>query len=410
MVKRAFDWENGAELKQHTEHKLKVLQEHFGQYLCVRCPGIPQQTRFRLAIVDGFAGAGRYKDGEPGSPVVFVETLNRLSNEINMARAANGMAPLTFECHLILNDADWCVTEMLKETLAPVLAAAREQAPNLNIEVKYPNKKFECAYPDIRQFLRNRKFGNVLFNLDQCGDTTVHMDTLKDILRSFSPSGEVFLTFAIEPLLAFLQKSNPQALQKRLCHLGINATNLAPLDSMLSTKEWLGTAENIVFDAFQNCARFVSPFAINNPEGWRYWLMHFSNVPRARQVYNDILHDNASHQTHFGRSGLKMFAFDPDEDRELYLFEQSDRKSTANELAEDIPKLVEQSGDTMSINQFYERAYNFTPAHSKDIKNAMFGNPDLEVLTRKGKARRKAHTIKDGDTLRSKRQKSFHIF
>lgn len=136
MAKSEYDWENGAELKEHTARKLKVLREYFEQYLRVRCR-MPQQTRFKLVIVDGFAGGGRYRNGEPGSPIVFVETLVQLSNGISIFRAAQGMAPLEFGCRLIVNDVKPSVIELLKANLAPVLAAAREQAPNLVIEVEY---------------------------------------------------------------------------------------------------------------------------------------------------------------------------------------------------------------------------------------------------------------------------------
>src|SRR3546814_15689587 len=82
----------------------------------------------------------------------------------------------------------------------------------------------------------------------------------------------------------------------------------------MSRNDWLGTAENIVFDAFRLCAPYVSTFSINNPGGWRYWLIHFANAYRARQVYNNILHDNASLQAHFGSSGLNMLSYDPRHD------------------------------------------------------------------------------------------------
>lgn len=410
MTKSDYDWKNGAVLKDHTACKLKVLREYFEEYLRVRCR-LPQQTRFKLCIVDGFAGGGRYKNGEPGSPIVFLETLIQLSNEINVDRAAQGMGPLEIGCLLVLNDSDPSVVALLKENLAPLLVAANEEAPHLVVEVQYRSQKFEDAYPEIRQTLLNGRFRNVLFNLDQCGDKMVGMETLGDILRTFQTSGEIFLTFMIKSLLTFLQKSNPNALQTRLSHLGITSNNLAPLDGMLSKNEWLGTAEKIVFDAFQDCAPFVSTFSLNNPEGWQYWLIHFSNVPRARQVYNDVLHDNASHQAHFGRSGLSlnMFAYDPDQMGKMYMFEERDRANAVNELAEDIPRLVEDFGDAMLVGDFYNSAYNLTPSHSEDIKSGMFLNPDLEVLTPSGNVRRKSHTIGTGDTLRIKRQKSFHI-
>jgi three-Cys-motif partner protein len=42
------------------------------RYLAVRCQ-FPAQTKFRLAIVEGFAGGGRYKCGTAGSPLIFIE-------------------------------------------------------------------------------------------------------------------------------------------------------------------------------------------------------------------------------------------------------------------------------------------------------------------------------------------------
>lgn len=93
-------------------------------------------------------------------------------------------------------------------------------------------------------------------------------------------------------------------------------------DALISRKDWLGTAERIVYNAFRLYAPFHSPFSINNSDGWRYWLIHFSKSYRARQVYNNILHDNASLQAHFGRSGLNMLSYDSQHDEGmLYLFD-----------------------------------------------------------------------------------------
>ena len=146
---------------------------------------------------------------------------------------------------------------------------------------------------------------------------------------------------------------------------------------MLNKNEWLAIAEKIIFDAFQGCAPFVSTFSINNPEGWQYWLIHFSNVPKARQVYNDVLHDNSSHQAHFGRSGLSlnMFAYDPDQTNTMYMFKESDRENAVNELAEDIPRLVEDFGDAMLVGDFYNSAYNLTPSHSEELSQGCFVIP-----------------------------------
>ena len=180
------------------------------------------------------------------------------------------------------------------------------------------------------------------------------------------------------------------------------------LNGLMSKNDWLGTAEKIVFDTFRLCAPYVSPFSINNPEGWRYWLIHFANAYRARQVYNNVLHDNASLQAHFGRSGLNMLSYDPRHDAGmLYLFDDNGRASAKDQLLGDIPRLMTESGDAMPVMNFYESIYNDTPAHADDVHAAIIENPDLEVMTPVGGFRRKANTIGVNDVIKVKTQHSF---
>ena len=264
---------------------------------------------------------------------------------------------------------------------------------------------FEAAYPDIRRELKAQRYGNVLFNLDPYGDSHVRNSTLQDIMNSFS-SAEIFYTFMIAPLVAFLSQKDPDQIRNRLSHLGIS--DLSMLEKVMGRDEWLGTAEKIVFENFQHCARYVSPFSINNPDGWRYWLIHFSNMYRARQVYNNVLHNNASLQAHFGRSGLQMLSYDPrHDDGKLYLFSEMDRIRAKNQLLDDIPRLVAESGDVMPVAEFYSRIYNATPAHADDINAAIIDSPDLEVITPLGGGRRKANTIDINDEIKLKNQKNF---
>jgi three-Cys-motif partner protein len=59
MAVKPYAWTEGAPLDDHTRRKHKILSEYFFRYITVRCQ-IPQQRKFRLAVVDGFSGAGRY--------------------------------------------------------------------------------------------------------------------------------------------------------------------------------------------------------------------------------------------------------------------------------------------------------------------------------------------------------------
>lgn len=406
MVEKRYEWVDGAKLEEHSRRKHKILREYVFDYLTVRCK-LPQQERFRLAIVDGFAGGGRYQCGTPGSPLIFIEELRRATEAVNTQRAVQGLGAIEVECLLIFNDASRDAVELLKTHVAPMQADIAQTCPKLHIRAEYLNSGFEEAYLEIKAFLEQGRYRSVLFNLDQCGDSHVERDTIIDIMRSY-PAAEIFYTFMISSLLAFLRKDQPEQLTARLDYLGLKSADIETLNGVMSKNDWLGTAEKIVFDVFRRCAPYVSPFSINNPDGWRYWLIHFANACRARQVYNNILHDNATLQAHFGRSGLNMLSYDPRHDEGmLYLFDDDGRASAKTQLLGDIPRLVTGSGDAMSVIDFYESIYNITPAHADDVHASIIENPDLEVITPAGGERRKANTINTNDIIKVKTQRSF---
>ena len=406
MVEKPYEWTTGAKLEEHSKRKHKVIREYLARYLAVRCQ-LPQQAKFRFAIVDGFAGAGRYQSGTPGSPLIFIEVLREAAEAFNLRRQADGMSPLDIECLLILNDYDDDAIELLKNNVSPLVAEAKENAPRLHLHVEYYSEVFEVAYPLMKKLLQQGRYQNVIFNLDQCGHSRVELSTIVDIIASFA-SSEVFYTFGIAPLLAFLRASDPAGLAKQLGPLGIGPNDLSQLDGLMNKGAWLGAAERIVFSSFQRCASYVSPFSINNPDGWRYWLIHFSNSVRARQEYNNVLHQNSSAQAHFGRSGLNMLSYDPaDEENLLYLFDLSGRAKAKEQLYDDIPRLVTEFGDAVGVGDFYGSIYNATPAHMDDIHSAIIDNPDIEVITDQGGERRVPNAIRPEDTLRLRRQRSF---
>jgi three-Cys-motif partner protein len=406
MSLKPISWTTGATLEEHSRRKHKVVGEYVARYLEVRCQ-LPQQSRFRLAIVDGFAGGGRYKCGSPGSPLIFLEELRIATETFNVRRQAEGMSSIDIECLLILNDYDPKTIALLKQSAAPLIAHISQNVPRLHLRVEYREKKFEVAYLEIKQLIEKGNYQNVLFNLDQCGTSKVDIDTISNIIASFT-SAEIFYTFGIETLVSFLNQSDSVALAKQLAPFGVTVADLTQLDGLISKQAWLGAAERIVFDAFRGCADYVSPFSIHNPQGWRYWLIHFANSVRARQEYNNILHQNSSSQAHFGRSGLHMLAYDPSEaDSMLYVFDEAGRAQAKLQLHDDIPRVITNYGDAIGVGDFYAGIYNATPAHMLDINSAIIDNPDLEVITEDGGERRKANTIKISDTLRMKHQRSF---
>jgi len=406
MTAKPYQFVEGAPLEDHTKKKHDVLAEYFRQYLIVRCQ-LPQQERFRLAVVDGFAGGGLYKCGSYGSPILFIDTLVKATNEINARRAANSMKPIQIECLLILNDLDREVFDLLQKNVAPHEVNAGQSAPNLRLVVEYHNQPFETVYPAIKARINSAGCSNVFFNLDQCGYSHVTAQVIRDIMASWKRA-EVMLTFMIGSLLTYLSPDKEKSrapldpeVQKCIDAIRTDQT-------LLNKSDWMGVCEKIVFDHLKECAAFVSPFSIANPKGWHYWLMHFATSYRARQVYNNILHTDGLSQAHFGKTGLKMLAYDPlAGGGQLYLFDSSSRHLTKDALGEDIPRFIAECGDSLSVEDFYAAAYSETPAHSDDIHQSIIESTDIEVITPNGGRRREAHSIDVGDTLRLKSQKSF---
>jgi len=407
MAEKPYRWKEGATLEPHSRRKHKILAEYFAAYLATRCQH-RKQLRFRLAIIDGFAGAGRYRCGTAGSPLIFIQELARATASINARRAVKNFEPIQIECLLIFNDADRDAVELLKENVTPVVTEATDGNGLLYLRIEYLNQPFEETYPAIKLMLSQGRYGNVLFNLDQCGYRWVERDTLIDIMRSY-PSAEIFYTFAIQTLITFLHQQDPSRLLRQLQPYGIAAGDLEELGGGISKASWLGGAERLVFHTFMACAPFSSPFSIHNPEGWRYWFIHFANSYKARQVYNNVLHGNSSMQAHFGHSGLNMLTYNPRDDGALYLFDADGRVHAREALLADIPRLISGSGDVMGLVDFYENIYNSTPSHTDDIHQAIIANPDVQVITPGGGERRTPHSIRPGDVLKLKPQASFHF-
>jgi three-Cys-motif partner protein len=408
MVSKSYDWEHGAKLEAHTKKKHEILSRYFREYLLTRCK-MPQQEKFRLAIVDGFSGAGSYQCGGYGSPLIFIDSLLKAAIEINIDRENQGMKPIVIEALLVFNDHDENVIEQLKQNLIPLLLNV-ESCQHLFIDTEYYSSKFESVYPQIKHRLQTARCRNVFFNLDQCGYSNVTSPIIRDILSSWN-SAEVLLTFMIQSLLAFLSPDGKSS------GVPMEAEMKAKIDMLLKSegvmigkREWLAEAEKIAFTFLKDCATYVSPFSINNPSGWQYWLMHFATSYRARQVYNDVLHQCEA-QAHFGRTGLNMLSYDPSHEGQLYLFNADSRQDSKESLYEDIPRFVAESGDAIKVQDFYASAYSETPAHSEDIHEMIMLNDDIEVITESGGLRRKANSIKPTDTLKMKSQKSlFFMF
>ncbi len=419
MAKVKYSWADEVQLKKHTRCKLNILREYFAQYLRVKCSLMVRH--FRIAIVDGFAGGGIYKDGTAGSPLIFLEELKLFFIETTIKRDKT-LPQLSIECLFIVNEDDPEANESLYKQLQLWEQDNDIPKEHFNVKIQKLQKPFLDVYPEIRQTLWNRKFQNVLFNIDPCGYTDFNLTTLQDIMKSFK-NVEVFYTCMIGALLQYTTKQKGDGRASRdSIEENIKKLLDVPIENFLEDKSlwkkphWLGAAERIVHKKLSNTADFVSPFAINQEGnvGYNYWLLHFANNYRAREVYNDVLHGNARGAAHFGKSGLKMLEYTPEE-KNVGLFNISKdstemRTKSKEELHYDIPRFISEFGDAISVIDFKSAIYNDTPAHSNDIKDVLIDNSDLEVFTDNGGKRRSSDSITNTDIIRLNKQKTFYSY
>lgn len=96
-----------------------------------------------------------------------------------------------------------------------------------------------------------------------------------------------------------------------------------------------------------------------------------------------------------------MLFYDPSFDNsQLYLFTESDRYQSSDQLMVDVPKLLsDKHQGCLQVDKFYEEVYNMTPAHSDDLATTLISSPEIEVKTKNGGTRRSASQIDPSDTI-----------
>ena len=409
MAKNAYHWETRAVLQEHSKKKHKILEEYFRAYIWERCKN-PTHPGFNLAIVDGFAGGGIYKGGSAGSPVILANTLLNTVAEINLERSVKGYRNVEVKCHMILNDIDVEAIRSLKECMAPCKAKSMEPGSFVNLTIEFHTSDFESEVKNFINTIKNMGFRNVMYYLDQYGHSRVNVPTISNLLGS-AKSVEVFLTYAIEALLTYLQTDNTDALVRGLRHLDIKESDILTNGECITKWETLGKMECLVYDTFSNVAPYFSPFAIHNPDGWKYWLMHFCKSPHGRKVYNRVLHENSHMQAHYGRSGLNMLVHNPNDDQSLFeiLFDRTARDLSVDQLRDDVVKNVYNHKGEVMMKVFTSEAYRQTIAHSDDIDKVIFESPELEVFTCNGGARRTQNNFEPTDIIKMKPMAKYFI-
>jgi three-Cys-motif partner protein len=248
------------ELEAHTAAKLQIL----GAYLRAWFPILSRVRNFdRIIYIDGFAGPGRYKGGEDGSPVIALKAaLGALNGEIDKA----------YEFHFV----------ELGPAVAAALAANIEHfkqhhvvPPSIEIFI-HDRMTFEETYQQrIRARLQVHPSAPAFALIDPFGWTGIPMSILGELVRR--PSTEILVNFMFEEINRFL----------------FHPDQVANFDTLFACADWRRGSEmrslkrkQFIHDLYRDRlrqaagARYVRSFEMRNERNVCDYFLYFASNNR----------------------------------------------------------------------------------------------------------------------------------
>lgn len=185
-------------LEPHTRAKHEILR----RYLQAWTPILTQGGFPEIMYVDGFAGPGRYSEGEDGSPVIALRAALEHRDRIR--------ARIRFE--FIERDEERA--DVLREIIDDL-----DTPDNFRIEVS-GGETFETAFEQIIASYPGRRLPPTFAFIDPFGYSDVPLSIVRDILKH--TSCEVLVNFMYEEVNRFLSLPNQEG----------------HFDSLFGTHEW----------------------------------------------------------------------------------------------------------------------------------------------------------------------------
>ncbi len=407
-----FDWENGLELKPHTQIKHEVVSEYLHQYMLVKSAN-PRWTAGKFFIAEGFCGAGMYKDNKMGSPLILMDTMKKSIGQINTHRKEQGIhKEFQLDISYFFNDNDTQAIQMLGKYIKDI---------GFETE-KYSlfSRNFIEFLPILTNQLAQQKFKKGIIFLDQSGFTDVYIPSLEAINYQF-PGVEIILYFGMDWFTRIIGKDNVEQIQKYINKMGldIDARSFTKLKTYDKNLLWAGT-KHLIFTAFKEVTKYeyiyiyISDFHIvndDNPTGLGYMLVHFSNEWRARDKMTEVLRKKDSFGDITSDPLKRYIGYSHKYDINPTLFIQSDSISDmivrcgVNFLAKDIKKDGVKYQDVITGVAGY--GSYATEQEIKESLGVLLDSKEIDIFNANGNRVRTTKNLKKNAHICPKPQKQF---
>lgn len=168
------------ERQPHTKAKHDILERYLGAWF-----GILGQSRYdsRVVVLDGFAGPGRYDDGELGSPIVALNTLLEHKAFTNFTGT---------DFVFVFNE--WNSERFVSLQREIYMVQERHSPWPVNVHIEAHNVNFQDLTRDILDAIpEGRQLAPTFAFVDPFGYRDVPMTLIRDLVKS--PKIELFIYF-----------------------------------------------------------------------------------------------------------------------------------------------------------------------------------------------------------------------
>jgi len=328
------------EMREQSQIKATIVLEYFWLWAKIILAANKSNPNRKIAYIDLFAGAGRYKAGSPSTPLLV------LTKAIEDPEIREHLVT-------VFNDYDEKNRESLEREIANI--------PNLDLLRYKPQVYGVEVGEEIVKILEQTKLVPSLFFVDPCGYKGLSLGLLKSALKDWGSDGIIFFNYnRINPGLdnksvanlmnAIFGSARTDSLRKRIENMTPEERETAIVNEFIVAVQELG-------------CRYVLPFCFKNDKGVRtsHYLVFASKHFKGYEKMKEIMYKYSSTRD----QGVPSLVYVPVDRRYPTLFELTRPLDDLKGML-----LADYAGRTLEMREIYEQhsvGKPFLERHYKDV-------------------------------------------
>jgi three-Cys-motif partner protein len=330
------------EQKEQSLIKARIVEKYFWAWAKVIISKVKGSSSVqKIAYVDLFAGAGRYKDGSKSTPVKVLETAIADTDMRNMLVS-------------IFNDADVENVNSLQQAI--------DSIPGIeNLKYRPQISKYEVGEDIVKTFQSMKLVPTLLF-VDPWGYKGLSLQLVNSVVKDWGCDCIFFFNYnRINMGLnndAVKEHINALFGQVRADQLRERLKTLTPQERELTVVEYICEALK------EMGGKYVLPFRFRHEMGNRtsHHLIFVSKHPKGYGIMKEIMAKESSEQT----QGVPSFEYNPATLQQPLLFELTRPLDQLESML-----LDNFSGKTMTMVEIYDQHHQGKPYIKKNYKTAL---------------------------------------